>query len=225
MTRIFSSLAVLAVVLLAANLLVGLSIGDFNEMATELRTAQRQADRQQLIPEDAEAPATQAARAEVARLSEQVLPMRRRASFHKLFGIATALLTMLVNSVAITYFVGTSRWCLEVSEAYRLNLQRVELCRRLKRRVFTSALVSMLTIVALSGLGAAADPGNSQSGGEGLARWHLLSAYVGVAVVAGIFWYQSGKVRANYDLIQQIMDDVRQIRDERPAADAAHVAS
>jgi len=213
-TRIFSSLAVLAVVLLAANLLVGLSIGDFNETAVELRAAQRAADRHQLVDARGKDPEAQAAREKVTKLGEAILPMRQRASFHKLFGIASALVTMLVNSVAITYFVGTSRWCLEVSEAYHLDMKRVEQGRRLKRRTFASALISMLTMVLLAGLGAAADPGNSQSGGDVWVLWHLNTALVGAVVVSGIFWYQAGKVRDNYEIIQQIMANVRQVRDE-----------
>ena len=204
----------LAVVLLAANLIVGLSIGDFNETAARLRAAQKELDRHQLIRPTSDDPAAIAAQDDVTRLAQEVLPKRRLASFHKLFGIASALVTMLVNSVAITYFVGTSRWCLEVSEAYRLDLSRVEMCRRLKRRTFITALISMLTMVLLSGLGAAADPGNSQSGGESWALWHLTAALAGSLVVIAIFWYQAGKIRANYVLIQQIMDDVRQVRDE-----------
>lgn len=204
----------MAVVLLVANLIVGLSIGDFNETAVQLRAANREVERTRLIPSSQDTPETKASRDRLAQLNEQILPMRRRASFHKLFGIASALVTMLVNSVAITYFVGTSRWCLEVSEAYRLDLQRVELCRRLKRRTFTSALISMLTMVALAGLGATADPGNSASGGESWVMLHLNAALIGTVVVCGIFWYQAGNVKANYDLIQQIMDDVRKIRDD-----------
>lgn len=211
----------LAVVLMAANLLVGLSIGEFNETATQLRSANRDLERQQLLRPRNDDPQALAAREQVAQIQEQLLPMRRRAGFHKLFGIAAALVTMLVNSVAITYFVGTSRWCLEVSEAYHLDLARVELCRRLKRRTFTSALISMLTMVALAGLGAAADPGNSASGGLYWVQLHLASALTGTLVVSGIFWYQAGKVRANYQLIQQIMADVRQIRDEH-GLDQAH---
>jgi hypothetical protein len=201
-----------------------LSIGDFNETAVELRAAQRESDRQQLVQVGGADAQARAARERVAQLSDEILPMRRRASFHKLFGIASALVTMLVNSVAITYFVGTSRWCLEVSDAYHLDLNRVEQVRRLKRRTFASALVSMLTIVLLAGLGAAADPGNSQSGGQVWVLWHLNTAFAGAVVVCGIFWYQAGKVRDNYAIIQQIMADVRQIRDDhgldRPAPSA-----
>lgn len=214
MTRIFSSLAVLAVVLVAANLLVGLSIGDFNATAAQLRSANRELERQQLLQPRGDDPDALAAREKVAQVQQQLLPMRRRAGFHKLFGIAAALVTMLVNSVAITYFVGTSRWCLEVSDAYHLDLARVEQCRRLKRRTFASALISMLTMVALAGLGAAADPGNSASGGTGWVQLHLATALAGTVVVSGIFWYQAGQVRANYQLIQQIMADVRQVRDD-----------
>lgn len=215
MTRIFSSLAVFAVLMLAANFLVGLSIGDFNGQADALREAQREVDRFRLLAPQEDDPRWQAARANVARLSAEIGPSRRLAGFHKLFGIAGALISLLVNSVAITYFVGTSKWCGEVSETYRLDLGRVERIRRLKRRAFASGLVSMLIVVLLSGLGAAADPGNSQSGGQQWATAHLIVASIAIVVIAGLFWLQAGRVQANYALIQEIMDDVRAVRDER----------
>lgn len=214
MTRIFSSLAVFAVIVLGVNLVLGLSIGPFNEVAQELRDAQQDAARRQLLGSARNDPEWQAARDRTERLLVEVQPLRRRASLHKLAGIAAALITLLVNSVAITYFVGTSRWCKEVSDAYHLDPQRVEQCRRLKRRTFASAALSMALVVVLSGLGAAADPGNSLSGSQQLAVWHLNAALAGVVVISGLFWYQVGKVSANYELIQSIMRDVRQVRDQ-----------
>lgn len=203
---------------MAANLIAGLSIGEFNERAQELRDAQRAADRHRILRESKEDPQVRADQERVEQLLEEIGPMRGRASFHKLFGIAAAIVAMLVNSVAVTYFVGTGKWCTEVSETYRLDMQRVERGRRLKRRTFATATVSMLVVVLLAGLGAAADPGNSQSGGETWVTLHLIAAFGGVAFVSAIFWYQAGKVRANYELIQEIMADVEEIRDARGLA-------
>ena len=46
---------------------------------------------------------------------------KKLGSLHKLMGIATAIMVMLVCSIAVTYFIGTSRWCREVVETYDLN--------------------------------------------------------------------------------------------------------
>lgn len=38
-------------------------------------------------------------------------------------GIATGLLALFVNSVSVTYFIGTSRWCKEVVDTYELETE------------------------------------------------------------------------------------------------------
>ena len=45
---------------------------------------------------------------------------QRWATVHRLSGVAAALAVVLVNSIVVTYFVGTSRWCKEVAETYQL---------------------------------------------------------------------------------------------------------
>ena len=77
---------------------------------------------------------------------------------HRMFGIASALVVVLVNSIAVTYFVGTSRWCREVVETYHLDAELVRRSAVLKRRAFPWAVAAMLVIVGVSALGAAADP-------------------------------------------------------------------
>ena len=42
---------------------------------------------------------------------ELLEPLQRRATWHRLFGILAALVALLVNSISVTYFIGTSRWC------------------------------------------------------------------------------------------------------------------
>ena len=63
----------------------------------------------------------------------------RMATVHRLTGIAAALGVVFVESVVVTYFIGTSRWCKEVTETYRLDPNRVRQSNRLKRRAFAVA--------------------------------------------------------------------------------------
>jgi hypothetical protein len=46
--------------------------------------------------------------------------------WHFLTGLMAALAVVLVESVVVTYFIGTSRWCKEVVETYNLNTAAVE---------------------------------------------------------------------------------------------------
>jgi hypothetical protein len=47
--------------------------------------------------------------------------LKRRAAVHILLGVLAALVTVLVNSISVTYFIGTSRWCKEVADVYHLD--------------------------------------------------------------------------------------------------------
>ena len=104
MTRILFTLAALSLILLAAALLVGLSIGDLYH--------------------------------------DPSADTLHWATVHRLTGIAAALAVVLVESVIVTYFIGTSRWCKEVIETYSLDpargpreqsTQAAGVCRRARR--------------------------------------------------------------------------------------------
>jgi hypothetical protein len=76
-------------------------------------------------------------------------PVRLRwGTVHRLSGVFAALVVVLVNSMAVTYFIGTGRWCREVAETYRLDAGLVDRSRRLKRSAFPLALLGMLAVVA-----------------------------------------------------------------------------
>src|SRR5688500_13312241 len=79
-----------------------------------------------------------------------------RIGVHFLTGLAASLMVVLVLSIVVTYFIGTSRWCREVSETYRLDPGYVQRSTRLKRAAFPYALGGMLLMVAIAALGAAA---------------------------------------------------------------------
>ena len=88
-----------------------------------------------------------------ARIPE-LLPWHRA---HFLAGVFSSLVVVLVNCISMTYFIGTSRWCKEVADTYRLDQQLVRRSATLKRRTFPWALLSVLSMVGVSSLGAAAD--------------------------------------------------------------------
>lgn len=165
---------------------------------------------------------------------------RQWFTVHFLTGVGVSLAVVLVNSLVVTYFIGTSRWCREVSEAYHLDAAFVVRSNRLKRRTFPVALVNMLLIVGVLALGGAADPagaiqakahlearaaaGTSKSGphieavapgGLTWGQWHLLGALTSVAVIAFGFFIEWQNIAENHQVITEIMAEVKRIRTER----------
>lgn len=144
--------------------------------------------------------------------SEATLQM---ATVHRLTGIAAALGVVFVESVVATYFIGTSRWCKEVTETYHLDRQRVGQSNRLKRRAFAVALIGMLTVVGIIALGAAADPATGRPGTQFWTIFHLSAAWLGFAVIAWTYFAAWQYVSLQHAIIQQIVADVAEIRRER----------
>jgi len=147
---------------------------------------------------------------------------RRLATMHRLSGIAAGLSVLLVESVVITYFVGTSRWTKEVAETYRLETSFIERSARLKRRTFPIAVVGMLIVVGITALGGAADPGSQFSrnliSGFGDVTWadiHLGFAVLGIAAIVVGFYLQAQHIATNQGIIQDVMTEVKRIRTER----------
>ena len=139
----------------------------------------------------------------------------RWATVHRLTGVAAALAVVFVESVIVTYFIGTSRWCREVVETYRLDAAAVRESNRLKRRTFPSALLGMLTVVGVIALGAAADPGTGRPDTQAWAEWHLAGAVLGIAFIAWTFAIAWNNVVANHAIIERLVAEVAQIRRER----------
>jgi hypothetical protein len=138
------------------------------------------------------------------------------ATRHRLTGLAAALMVVLVESIVVTYFIGTSRWCREVVETYHLDRASVLASNRLKRRTFPWALIGMLAVVGIIALGGAADPGatlglNSQA----WASWHLWGAILGIALVAWTYLVSWNNIMANHTVVKGIMAEVSRYREER----------
>jgi hypothetical protein len=141
-------------------------------------------------------------------LENQTEANLRRATAHRLMGTAAALSVVFVESLVVTYFIGTSRWCREVVETYQLAPPLIQTSNQLKRRAFPVAVVGMLVIILVGALGAAADPATGRAGTENLTVYHLASALAGIAVIAWTFFHGWQSVVANQRLINQVTDAV-----------------
>ena len=95
---------------------------------------------------------------------------------HMLTGTATALAVVFLHSVVVTYFIGTSRWCKEVTETYRLDPSALVKSTLLKRKTFPWSVLGMLTVVGVGALGAASDPGTGRANTQAMADYHFIAS-------------------------------------------------
>ena len=238
MARIYSVLVLFALALLLSNLILGWSIGDWNLVVKQ--RAENQADtdalKKQVGIQQHQLRLRERSSASVAELAEGKAAFEKAAeklrqqrlqqdlflvrfnrlqgwqTVHFLLGVLAALVTVLVNSVSVTYFIGTTRWCREVVEEYGLDPALYEKSRRLKRRTYLWALGGVFVMLAIICFGAAADP---SAFGMAAAQWvtvHFMMAILGTAAIGWAFWIQIGTVGDNYKVIEQIMNQVNAIR-------------
>ena len=147
---------------------------------------------------------------------DNFLPVRNRMKWHFWLGIIGTLVTILLNSVSVTYFIGTNRWCMEVVETYSLDSQLAMRSKAIKREAFPWAfggIVAMITVAAFGGL---ADPAGYY--GQMSASWvtpHWILASLATLFVGWSFLIQVGKIGENYDVIETILLGVESIRQQR----------
>jgi hypothetical protein len=137
------------------------------------------------------------------------------ASLHRLSGVFAALAVVFVESIVVTYFIGTSRWCKEVVETYGLSRAPVEESARLKRKTFPWALGGMLAVVVVISLGGAADPSSRGTNSQAWADWHLAGAIIGIAFIGYTYVAAWKNVVANQAIIERLVGEVQRIRLER----------
>ena len=147
------------------------------------------------------------------------------ATVHRLTGTAAALGVVFVESVIATYFIGTSRWCKEVTETYGLDLAQVRTSNRLKRRAFAWSLLGMLTIVGVISLGAASDPATGQPNTRFWTNYHFAGAIGGLVFVAWTYITAWNLICSNQRVIEGIAAEVARIRRERGLDDDASSAA
>jgi hypothetical protein len=139
--------------------------------------------------------------------------LRSTFRVHFLVGVLSSIVVILVNSIAMTYFIGTSRWCKEVSDTYELPSRHVQTSIQLKRSAFPWALASTLIVIGVIVLGGAAD--TRPNAAANWAVWHLIGALAGVAFIAFSFFIQAQRIAAHHAVIEAIVAEVRKIRQER----------
>jgi hypothetical protein len=219
MARIYLALSIVAMTLLLANVALGLWTGDYGEASDnmvaegqKLSKLEREVKADRLPKDDPEYVAQRQAFDKVAEVWQ---PLRTRTTTHMLLGIAASLVAILLNSISVTYFIGTSRWCREVVETYQLNPTFIEQSLQLKRKTFPWALASMLLIIVLVAFGALSDPGANIATHLQWRTYHYLLAILGTGFLGLAFFVQQQNVGANYRIIEQILVEVRRIRAER----------
>lgn len=218
MSRIIILLVLFALVMLTATMTVGLSLGDLQATVRDYRhvtakiadAERRYSDATARLPE---------LRAERARLEASV----QWAEWHRLIGIATAIVVIFVNCIVVTYFIGTGRWCREVCETYKLDPGFVDESASLKWRTISWSFVATAAIVVTVALGGSADPAATGRLDRGpvWAEAHFIAALATVAVVAACFYLQWIKLGENAEVIERIMTAVRLKQAERDAVPAA----
>ncbi|MCH7726835.1 MAG: hypothetical protein IH991_10190 [Planctomycetes bacterium] len=214
MVRIYLVLALIAVCLLVGSLILGFTGGDVAGKFKEMSAAQKTSRllKQQLEDSD---PRISAAAKRVTQLKNEAVPLFERLQLHRLLGILATLVTLLVNSISITYFIGTGRWCKEVVQTYSLDESFIEAVTQLKRKAFPWALTSILVTIGLVAIGASSDPIANPRSHDVWVLPHQWCAIIGTLVITWSFLVQVGCIGANYEIINQILGRVWKIRDER----------
>lgn len=137
------------------------------------------------------------------------------ATVHRLTGLAAALAVVFVESIVVTYFIGTSRWVKEVVETYHFDPELVRESNRLKRRTFPWALMGMLTVVGVISLGARSDPSTRLPDTQAWAIWHLAGAIAGTVFIAWTYLIAWNNIAAHHAIIEQLVAEVGRVRRER----------
>jgi hypothetical protein len=121
----------------------------------------------------------------------------------------------LVESIVVTYFIGTSRWCKEVVETYHFGPEAVQQSNRLKRRTFPWALMGMLSVVGIIALGGASDPSTGRDNTAAWVSWHFVGSLGGMAVIAWTYVVAWNNVVGQQAIIQQLVAEVAKVREKQ----------
>lgn len=218
MSRIFLALAVFALILLSANLFVGVTLGDFGVASRAYQLAARH--HQELAKSRSAASLDEIEDARMAANNAANLLKAQRSGFwlHIWLGMSAALVTLLVNSISVTYFIGTNRWCREVVDAFSLDQELAQRSQRLKRKAFPWSLIAISLILVIAGLGAASDPVTLNPDAADWVEYHWGLAMLGIVVIGGCLLAQVALIGKNYELIKEILAAAEEERERRGVA-------
>lgn len=209
--------------LLAANLLIALTVGDFGRASRDFQAAFQHSNQIRSSTATAEEVtlADQQRKAALDRLNSQ----RTRFRWHVRLGIVAGLVTLLINSISITYFIGTNRWSREVVEAFGLDEQLALRSQKLKRNAFPWALLGIVLILVISGLGAISDPATLNPNAAEWVEYHWGLALVGLVLIAVCFLGQASAIGRNTELINEILRAAEEERARRHQLRASHAGA
>ena len=129
--------------------------------------------------------------------------------------VAAALMVVFVESVIVTYFIGTSRWCREVVETYHFDPDFIRRSNQLKRRTFPWALAGMLAVVGVIALGAASDPATGRPNTAAWVNWHLAGAFSGILLISWTYVVAWNNVASQHAIIEELVANVAKAREKQ----------
>jgi cobalamin biosynthesis protein CobD/CbiB len=110
--------------------------------------------------------------------------------------------------------MGTGRWIEETCDAYSLGEVARKENIRLKFRVIPGMLVCFLLVLATGAFGAIADPASTTDVAHAVTI-HFTLAVTLLAVNSLVSWIQYRCIARNGDIVDEIVAEVRRIRQER----------
>lgn len=203
MSRIFISLSLLPLILVITTMGVGWWIGDYNGVCASIIANERTLERDE-----------ERLRNDLAKLDEP----QRRFQMHFQLGLATSLAVVLINSLSVTYLIGTSRWVKEVCDAYELGDRFVRDSAKLKRKTFPWSIGGVFAVLAIIAMGAASDPGATGKLSLSAAKWvtpHLITAVIGTCVIVFAIFQQAINLHRNSEIINELVEEVKRERTAR----------
>lgn len=138
---------------------------------------------------------------------------------HMLTGLSALCFSCMVHAIVFTYFLGTGRWMEETRNAYGLaDDWRLE-SHRLKWKTMVQIFFVFLLSITTGALGAVADPASpvdySSFLGMSPATTHYFSAATTLLVNLLVFSNEFLAISRNSRLVEDVMRQVRRIRNER----------
>ena len=194
------SLSLLPVVLVLTTLGVGWWIGDYNGIYTRVMQA------------DVASASTMDLDDKLDRDLALLKEPQRRFRLHFQLGLSSALAVVLINSLSVTYLIGTSRWVKEVVEAYGLEQKFIDHSTKLKRATFPWSIISIFSIISIVAMGAAADPGTLRTTTANWVTPHLIAAMVGTSVIVVTIFVQAMNLHQNSQIIEEVVAEVKKER-------------
>ena len=199
-------------ILLALNLVLALTLGDFGASLRRYEIA-RSGWKSVGRSASASVPERRASEQGYLQATAELNEQRKRFWPHIWLGIAATLVGLLVNCISVTYFIGTNRWCREVVEAYEMDASWIQKSLSLKRRTFPWALAGIVMILLILVLGAASDVYSPVvSNPAAWVHWHMAAAMLGLVVIGVSFHIQANAVAANYRVINEIVQEANRLR-------------